>query len=313
MGVVADNSHPQPGDEPTPPRGELIFPPAQPPPSQPPSPPPSQPPSQPPSPPPSLQPPAQPPGSPLPAPRQPTEPAPLDPEEFRQFQEFKQFQELMRQQQERGSPPVPGFPPAWGPPPRQNPVKRAMRAVAGKIATAVIVVLLLVAAGYLAIDYFLGGPPSQPPASQIGGRQQEGTLLFEENPRAAVQRVYDDVAQGDPEAACGRFTEQARAQFAEHFGSYGGTCEEVVSGLNAQVVPGQKSEYANPAEMTSVTRGTTTDSVTVSSCNLGVRGGPPLGRMTVTRDWNSKGTNQWIVTRHESETCTGVPSAPTTS
>ncbi|MCT2587238.1 hypothetical protein [Actinophytocola gossypii] len=280
---MADNSYPPPGppgDEPTPPRGELILPPPQPP--------------------------AQPPVA-----RQPSEPAPLDPDEFRQFQEFKQFQELMRQQREQGVPP--GLPPGWGPPPRQNPVKRALRAVGGKIATAVIVVLLLVAAGYLAIDYFLGGPPAQPPASQIGGRQQEGTLLFEENPRAAVQRVYDDVAQGDPESACGRFTEEARADFAEHFASYGDTCEEVVAGLNAEVVPGQKSEYANPAEMTSVTRGTTTDSVTVSSCTIGVQGGPPLGRMTVTRDWNSKGTNQWIVTAHEAETCTGVPSVPTTS
>ncbi|HEX2134009.1 MAG TPA: hypothetical protein VHH15_20885 [Actinophytocola sp.] len=292
---MADNSHPPPGpppdDEPTPPRGELIFPPSRPP---------AQPPSQP------------------PAPRQPSEPAPVDPEEFRQFQEFKQFQELMRQQKEQGfpqgPPPPPGSLQPWGPPPpRQNPVKRALRAIAGKIVTAVIVVLLLVAAGYLAIDYFLGDAPSQPTASERGGRKQEGTLLFEENPRAAVRWVYDDVAQGDPERACGRFTVKARDQFAENFSAYGNTCEEAVAGLNAEVVPGQKSEYANPSEMNSVDRYPTTDSVTVSSCTLGVRGGPPLGQLTVTRDRNSKGGNQWIVTAHESEDCTTVPSAPPTS
>jgi hypothetical protein len=281
MEPVADNAPPPgpagppPGEEPTPPRGELIVPPQ-------------------------------------------TAPAPIDPDEVRQFQEFKQFQELMRQQKEhgfqQGQPPPPGFLQPWGPPPpKENPVKRAAKAAVGKIITGLIVLAVLVLGGYLAIDYFFGGPPSEPPASQIGGKQQEGTTLFEEDPRAAVQRVYDDVAQGDPENACGRFTEEARAQFADHFAAYGADCEEIVEALNAEVVDGQKSEYANPSRMSSVSRNPGTDSVTVSSCTLGVRGGPLLGALTVSRDPGSQGGNQWIVTGHEDEECTGEPSPPPTS
>ncbi|OLF16484.1 nuclear transport factor 2-like protein [Actinophytocola xanthii] len=271
------------GDAPTPPSGELIMP-------------------------------AQPPPAVLP----PNQAAPLDPEQVRQFQEFQQFQQLMRQAKEQGfpqgQPPPPGFLQPWGPPPpKRGPVRRALSAVVGKIVTAVIVVLLLVAAGYFAIDYFLGGPPDQPKASEIGGGQQKTTLLFEESPRAAVQRIYDDVAQGDPEAACGRFTDDARAEFTSHFGSYGGDCREIVAALNAEVVPGQKSEYANPANMTSVSRVPATDTVTISSCTLGVRGGPLLGRLTVSRDRGSQGGNQWIVTAHEQESCTETPSAAPTS
>lgn len=282
MGSVADNAPPPgpegppPGEEPTPPRGELVVPP-------------------------------------------PNRPAPLDPDEVRQFQEFKRFQELMRQQRDQGfpqgEPPPPGSLQPWGPPPppKRGPVKRALTAFAGKVVTAVVVVLLLVVAGYLLLDHFLGGPPNQPPASQIGGGKQKTTLLFEETPRAAVQKVYDDVAQGDPENACGRFTEQARAQFTDHFGAYGASCEEVVEGLNAEVVPGEKSEYANPADLTSVTRDPTLDEVTVSSCTLGVRGGPLLGALTVSRDPGSQGGNQWIVTAHERETCSTVPAPAPTS
>jgi hypothetical protein len=247
----------------------------------------------------------------------PGRPAPVDPEQVRQFQQFQQFQELMRQAKEQGFPqgqaPPPGFLQPWGPPPKQNPVRRALNAIVGKIVTAVVVALLLVAAGYLAIDYFFGGAPSQPPASQLGGGKQKTTLLFEESPRAAVQRIYDDVAQGDPEGACGRFTENARAEFTSHFGSYGGDCLEIVEALGAEVVPGQKSEYANPAKMTAVSRLPATDTVTVSSCTLGVRGGPLLGRLTVSRDRGSQGGNQWIVTAHEQETCASTPTGAPTS
>lgn len=302
MDDVADTVHPPtgpsgpsgrsaPGEEPTPPRGELIVPPPVPPPMAP---------------------------SPASSPAPPPAPAPLDPEQVRQFQQFQQFQELMRQQAEQGfppgQPPPPNFLQPWGPPPpKRGPLQRVAKAVAARLATAVIVALLLVGAGFLAIDYFFGNPPVQPPASQIGGGKQKTTLLFEENPRAAVQRIYDDIAQGDPENACGRFDDSARAEFTDHFGSFGADCEEIVTALNAQVVPGQKDEYANPSRMTTVSRAPAGDSVTVSSCALGVRGGPELGRLTVTRDRSSQGGNQWIVTGHDEEICTAEPSAPPTS
>jgi hypothetical protein len=276
MEPVADNEHQVPGqppEPPTPPRGELVVPPSAP-------------------------------------------PAPIDPEQVRQFQQFQQFQELMRQQKERGfeqgEAPPPGFLQPWGPPPpRQNPVKRALRAVAGKIVTAVIVVLLLVGAGYFAIDYFLGGAPDQAPASQIGGNKADDRLLFEDNPRSAVRRVYENIAMGDQRGTCDRFTPEARDQFTTAFASLGGSCAEVVDGLRAQVVEGMKNEYANPWIPSSAAN-PTGETAAVSSCEIEVEGGPRLGLFTLGVIEGSL-DGQWIVTGYEREKCAGVTSAPPTS
>lgn len=258
-----------------------------------------------------------PPSDPVPNPQAP--PPPIDPEQVRQFQQFQQFQELMRQQQEQGfpqgQPPPPGFLQPWGPPPPKRPAwQRALRSIGGKLVTAVIVLIVLIGGGYLAFDYFFGGPPDQAPASEVGGGKAKTNLIFETNPRSAVQKIYDDIAQGDTTSACGRFTEQARAEFANHFSGLGGSCEQVVEALTAQVTPGEKSAYANPRFPPSVTRNPTTDSVEVSSCTLKVTGGPRLGMLTVSKIDRSVG-GQWIVTRHDTEpaNCAGVPSAPPTT
>ncbi|WP_460397943.1 hypothetical protein [Actinophytocola sediminis] len=289
---MADNEHqvpgPQPGpppaapppaqpadptEAPTPPRGELVIPP-------------------------------------------PTAPAPIDERQVREFQQFQQFQELMRREKERGfpqgEPPPPGFLQPWGPQPaKQNPVKRALNAIVGKIVTAVIVALLLIGAGYFAIDYFFGGPPSQPPASQIGGQKTKDRLLFEKNPRSAVRRVYENIAMGDQPGTCDRFTEDARAQFTAAFPALGDSCESVVDGLKAQVTEGMKDEYANPW-IPAAAAAPTGDTATVSSCEFDVTGGPRLGRFTLGVIEGSL-DGQWIVTGYEQENCQTDPSTPPTS
>jgi hypothetical protein len=302
MESVADNEHPPPGApdaEPTPPAG---LPAARP----------------------------EPPGE-LSV-RRPDVPAapPIDPEAVRQFQEFQQFQqfqELLRQQQEQGfpqgTPPPPGSLQPWGPPPKQRPWwQRTLRSIAGKIATAAIVVLLLAGVGWFAIDYFLGGPPEQPRAHEIGGGKTEDRLLFETDPRNAVQKIYDDIAQGDPESACQRFTPDARAEFADHLHSYGASCEEIVREIHTTVADARmKDEYANPDKLSTVTVQPTDEPVTVSSCALGVEGGPALGALTVAKIPGSAGGDdpsvggQYIVTEHAAEPadCAGVPTAPPTS
>ncbi|MPZ85580.1 MAG: hypothetical protein GEV28_36450 [Actinophytocola sp.] len=254
-----------------------------------------------------------------PVPMSPAPPPAIDPEQVQQFQQFQQFQELMRQQKEQGfpqgPPPPPGFLQPWGPPPPQRPVwKRALRSIAGKLVTAVIVLIVLIGGGYFAFDYFFGGPPDQPPASEVGGGKAETNLIYETNPRSAVRKIYDDIAQGDATSACGRFTEEARAQFADHFSGLGGSCEQIVEQLNAQVTPGERSEYANPRFPSWVNANPTTDTVDVSSCTLEVAGGPRLGMLTVSKIERSVG-GQWIVTRHdtEPENCVGVPSTPPTT
>lgn len=250
-----------------------------------------------------------------------TPPPPIDPEAVRQFQQFQQFQELMRRQQEQGfpqgDPPPPGFLQPWGEQAKRVPLwKKILRSVVGKLVTAAVVVLVLAGAAFWLIDKLPGsGPPeSAGPPHVIGGKKAETNLIFETDPRNAVQKIYDDIAQDDPASACGRFTEEARGQFADHFARLGGTCEDVVAALNSQVVAGQKSEYANPGFPAWVNTNPATDTLPVSSCALDVTGGPRLGLLTVSKIDRSVG-GQWIVTGHgsEPENCAGVPTGPPTS
>jgi hypothetical protein len=254
-----------------------------------------------------------------------TPPPAIDPEAVRQFQQFQQFQELMRQQKDQGfpqgDPPPAGFLQPWGPQPPQPPRppfwKRALRSVGGKLVTVGLVALLLVAAGYWLINKLPGsGPPESPgPPHVVGGKKAETNLIYETDPRNAVQKIYDDIAQNDATSACGRFTEEARAQFADHFADLGGSCEDIVHRLNANVTPGNKSEYANPGFPPSVNTNPTSATVPVSSCAMDVTDGPRLGLLTVSEIPRSTGGGQWIVTRHDAEppNCAGVPSAPPTS
>lgn len=231
----------------------------------------------------------------------------IDPEQVRQFQEFQQFQELMRQQ-EQGTP---GQLQPWAQPPRR---RRWVPRFVGKVLLTVAIVVLLGVVIVYAVAWLLTPSRDQPPASEVGGGKSETNLIFETDPRNAVRKIYDDIAQGDPTSACGRFTEEARAEFANHFSGLGGSCEEVVEALNAQVTPGRKSDYANPRFPSWVHTNPTSDTVPVSSCALVVTGGPRLGMLTVSKIERSVG-GQWIVTRHdnEPESCAGVPTAPPTS
>lgn len=259
--------------------------------------------------------------------RPPSEPTPatppppaIDPEAVRQFQQFQQFQELMRQQQEQGfpqgTPPAPGALQPWGQPPKRPPFwKRILRTVAGKLATLALIALLLVFAYYWLVDKLPGsGPPEQAPAHEIGGGKAKTNLIFETDPRNAVQKIYNDVAQGNTTGACGRFTDEARAEFTDHFSELGTSCEEIVGELSAQVRPGMKGEYESPHFPSWVNTNPTSDTVPVSSCALEVTGGPRLGLLTVSKIQNSVG-GQWIVTRHDDEPadCSGVASTPPTT
>jgi hypothetical protein len=176
------------------------------------------------------------------------------------------------------------------------------------------VLLVLIAAGYFAIDYFLGEDHDQLPASQTGGGKAETNLIYETSPKNAVQKIYDDIAQGDAKSACSRFTDDARAEFTDHMRQYGGTCSEIVMTINADVTEARmKNEYANPwipASATPITGQTST----VSSCALEVVGGPRLGLLTLSKIPRSEG-GQWIVSGHQTEPvdCGGTSSTIPTS
>lgn len=256
--------------------------------------------------------------APPPAPRQPTD---ITPEQVRQFQEFQRFQELMREAADQGMPPgspPPGLLQPWGqPPPKQSLPKRMLKAAVSKIITGLIFLAILIVAGYFAVDYFFGQERDDRPAHETGGGKATTNLIYETTPRNAVQKVYDDIAQGDAESACGRFTEDARDQFARNMSEYGNSCEQVVLTIHKSVdANSMKSEYANPWIPSSAVPTPTGDSVQVSSCALDVVGGPRLGLLTLSKIPHSEqaggGDAQWIVSGHQAEPadCGGVTSTP---
>lgn len=255
-------------------------------------------------------------GAPPPAVRAPTE---VTPDQVRQFQEFQQFQELMRQQADQGfksptTPPPPGFLQPWGPPPKKPsaPV-RFLKALGGKIVTAVLVAALLVLGGYFAIDYFFGKDNEDQSADKTGGQGPQGNIVFPRNPYEAVRQIYDFTAQNrdgvkDTNLVCLKFTEDARAQFAENLGY--ADCDEAVRALSEEVTdPNAYAESMPSASQDEIT-GTT---ILISSCDdsyEGIQGGPSLGVFTLTQIEGSVG-GQWIISGHRTETCTPTSSPPT--
>lgn len=254
--------------------------------------------------------------APPPAVRAPTE---VTPDQVRQFQEFQQFQELMRQQAEQGlqppaTPPPPGFLQPWGPPPkRPSAPVRFLKALAGKIVTAVIVVALLALGGYFAIDYFFGKDNEDQSADKTGGGGTDTNIVFARNPYEAVRQIYDYTAQNrdgvkDTNLVCLKFTEEARAQFAENMGY--ADCDTAVRALSDEVT--DPNAYAE--SMPSATSDEITDTtVRISSCEdsyEGIQGGPSLGVFTVSQIEGSK-DGQWIISGHQTETCNPGLSPPT--
>lgn len=247
------------------------------------------------------------PAAPPPAVRQPTE---VTPEQIRQFQEFQRFQELMRQQTEDGTPPPPGQLP-WGqPPPKQSLPKRLLKAAVSKVITGLVVLVILVLAGYFAINYFFGEDHDQLPASQTGGGKTTDNLILDTNPFETVRKVYHHIANGEngvPEQVCLRFQDRGK-KFAADMGY--DNCTDAVRGLAAEVTDADAYAESMPSYKTTFNPDTATE-ITISSCqdNIrgGIQGGPALGVFTVRKIQGSRG-GQWIIADHETE-----PTCPTTS
>jgi hypothetical protein len=237
-----------------------------------------------------------------PAVRPPTD---VTPEQVRQFQEFQQFQELMRQQSEQG------LPPPWAPPRKEGLAKRLVRSAVSKVVTGLVVLAILVLAGWWAIDYFFGPDLNQPTASQTGGGKTEDNLILDTNPYETVRKIYHHIANGErgvPEQVCLRFQDRGE-KFAEDMGYR--DCTEAVEGLAAEVTDANAYAESMPSYRSD---SAPTSEIVISSCqdNVrgGIQGGPPLGVFTVRKIEGSKG-GQWIITDHETEpACTSGSTTP---
>jgi hypothetical protein len=257
--------------------------------------------------------------APPPAPRQPTE---ITPEQVRQFQEFQHFQQLMREAADQGMPPgnpPPGLLQPWGPPPpKQSLPKRLLKAAVSKIITGLVVLAILVVAGYFAVDYFFGEDQNDRPAHETGGQKTTGNFILPDDPYEAVRKIYHQIANGNgvPEQVCLRFDDGGK-KFASDMGY--DSCKAAVAGLHAQVT--NRNAYAESMPPKKSTFNPMThDEVRISSCqdNVrgGIKGGPALGAFTVKKILDSApgpgGGKQWIITDHENEPpCATTSTGPT--
>lgn len=235
----------------------------------------------------------------------PISPEAIDPEQVRQFQQFQQFQQLMRQQG-TGTSPVPwtAQPP---PPPPRPPWQRVLRSkVFRRLALLAILVLtaplwlplaLTGLGNLLGLDF--GRGDDDRPASEVGGGKTETNLILDTNPYETVRKVYHHIAQNVPEQVCGRFTDEARRQFAVNHQVP--TCETAVTKLHAQVdtAPGSKNAYAEVDFRGKMGQVPAEGTATISSCELGVTAGPRLGVFVL----NRIAKDQWIIAAHRTERC----------
>jgi hypothetical protein len=254
---------------------------------------------------------------------QPAQPQ-LDPEQLRQFQQFQQFQDFLRynEAQQRGGQMVPtqqGIPPVPPPPPggplqlatpAPSPrpkirVPRFLRRLAGKLLSAFLFLVVLIIAGKLAYNHFFPSQDDNRPASETGGGTYHANKILSPEPYEAVRKVYQQIAQGRPDLACGYFDIPVQQKFATDLGY--ADCQQAATDLKVNVT--NVNDYAE--SIPSSVSEQYGDTVVVDSCRFTISGGPALGVFTVTKV--DKG--QWLITGHEPgpKTCapTGASTSPT--
>jgi hypothetical protein len=251
-----------------------------------------------------------------PAPVQP----PLNPEQLRQFQQFQQFQDYLRFTEaqghggqvvptQHGGPPVPPPPPGGAvqvapPPPSPRPklkMPRFVKRILASVLSALIFLAVLGVAGKLLYDHFFPPQDDDRPASETGGGTYHANKILSTEPYEAVRKVYQQIAQGRPDLACGYFDTPVQQTFATDLGY--GDCQLAVLDLKTKVT--NVNDYAEsiPSSVSEQYGAT----VTVDSCRFTISGGPALGVFTVTKV--EKG--QWLITAHAPGPRTCAPTTPT--
>jgi hypothetical protein len=249
-------------------------------------------------------------------PAEPVQPPPLDAEQLRQFQQFQQFQDYLRfteaQRQggqvvptQPGQPPVP--PPPHGgaiqvapPPPSPRPklrMPRFVKRILASVLSALIFLAVLGVAGKLLYDHFFPAQDDDRPASETGGGTYHANKILSTQPYEAVRKVYQQIAQGRPDLACGYFDTPVQDQFARDFQA--ADCRQAVLALKNQVR--NVNDYAESISPQQYDPSATT--LTINSCDFSISGGPALGVFTVTKV--DKG--QWLITGHSPGPATCPP------
>jgi hypothetical protein len=174
------------------------------------------------------------------------------------------------------------------------------------------VVLLLIlglAAAWLLNHFFPSNTNDNRPAAETGGGTYHTNQLLSKNPYEAVRGVYDAIGKNNPDLksmvdkACGPMREDVQQKFARDLSFK--DCAQAVLALHAKVTNLNAYIESIPSYISETSSGIT---VTISSCAVGVRGGPALGAFTVTQVENG----QWLITGHTNEPDPCPPPSPTT-
>lgn len=280
------------------------------------------------------------PGSPaLPQPSGSAQP-PVDPAELEQFRQFQQFQDYLKfTQAQQGNQPAPppdagvvqappsqpmpqqgGQPPMIPPGYQLVPTERRRAPkwvtwIGKKVLAWVLAIVILGLAATWLYNHFFPNDSGKTSAqlAQEGGGKYHTNHVFSKNPYEAVRMVYQDIAQGSVDDACGRFAYDAtkgvdiQSKFAQDLGQ--NDCRQAVQAIHAQVQPKDRNNYAEsvPSYVSEPLSG---DVVTIDSCSFSITGGPALGVFTVSK----VELGQWLITGHASgpAKCGGTPTtAPT--
>lgn len=220
----------------------------------------------------------------------------IDAEQLRQFKEFQRFQELQRQHGEAdpAQQPVPAgyFQQAPG---RPSWWRRLLNKIVRRVAYVGFALLGL----YFAVEFVttnvFGSGDSDRSAEETGGGTYVTNQILSSSPHEAVRRVYEHIAEGNAEFACGRFDEEIQPVFARNMAA--GDCAEAVATLSESVT--NMSAYTEPAFPPEAYPDADQDRIRISSCDIGVREGPELGLFTLARVEQG----QWLITDHDTETC----------
>lgn len=233
--------------------------------------------------------PHQPPGTPA-GPHQPAQPPVVpgesfDAEQWRRFQEFQEFQRF----EQANPPPTPRATPLW----RKLLFSRWVRRL--------VFLLVLLAAAAWAFEHYFGDPDEGLPASQTGGFQETRTVVHAPSPAVAMRLLYKEVAGGADAMtrshACHRFeTPELAQRFADAFTAP--SCDVAIQRLSEEVT--NASAYARPVPSSAVPPPNADGAVVISSCEVGVEGGTPLGEFTFEVIPGSI-SDQWIITGHRKE------------
>lgn len=188
----------------------------------------------------------------------------------------------------------------------QNPMKRSdswSKWLLRKLISALLLVLVLLLAGWLAWQYFFENKDSERSGTEGGGGTYRTNKILSTSPYEAVRSVYDAVAQKDPRTkeplvaqACGRFDEPIQTKFAQNMGF--SDCRAAVIALHQRVTHANRYAESMPSSRSVPVEG---DVLTISSCrdNIvgGIRNGPSLGVFIVRKV--EKG--QWLIVDHTTE------------